>query len=301
MIDVRRLRVLRELHVRGTVRAAAEALDYTPSAISQQLAALEREVGARLLERVGRNVRLTEAALVLVRHADDLLEGLEEAQAEVAAVAAGRVTGVVRVAAFQSALLRIVAPAIAALATSQPGVRVEAVEAEVEEAVPQLDLRHLDILVGDEYAGQPRPRHPELRRETVLREGINLVLPEDHEVSADRPLGPRLADLAWAVCDAGTGHHDMHVRACRQVGGFEPDMRYRSNDFAVQLEMVRVTGAGALLPDLVVDYDAAGVRVLPLDRSDAGRDVFLLTRRSRTPAIDAVAVAIRETAAGLAT
>lgn len=301
MIDVRRLRVLRELHVRGTVRAAATALGYTPSAISQQLAALEREAGAPLLERVGRNVRLTEAGLVLVRHADALLEGLEDAEAEVAAVAAGRVTGVVRVAAFQSALLRIVAPAMAALASGQPGVRVEAVEAEVEEAVPSLDLRQLDILVGDEYAGRPRPLHSELRRETVLHEGINLVVPAGHPDApeAGHPLGSHLVDLAWAVCEVGTGHHEMHVRACREIGGFEPDIRVRSNDFYVLLEMVRRTGAGALLPDLVVDYDATDVRVLPLARSQAGREIFLLTRKSRTPAIEAVAAALRAAAEGL--
>ena len=302
MLDVRRLRLLRELHVRGTVRAAAEALGYTPSAISQQLAALEREAGAPLLERAGRRVRLTEAGLVLVRHATSLLAGLEEAEAEVAAVAAGRVTGLVRVAAFQSALLRIVTPAIAALASSQPGIRVEAVEAEVEEAVPSLDLRHLDILVGDEYAGQPRPLHPGLHREAVLREGINLVVPAGHPDAPDgaRPLGQHLAHLPWAVCAVGTGHHETHLRVCRQVGGFEPDIRVLSNDFYVLLEMVRVTGAGALLPDLVVDYDAVGVRVLPLSRADAGREVFLYTRQSRTPAIEAVAAALRAVAADLA-
>ena len=111
MLDLRRLRLLRELDARGTVHGAARALDYTPSAISQQLAVLEREAGVALLERSGRNVRLTEAGQVLVRHAASLLDGVEAAEAELADVAAGRVAGVVRVAAFQSAFLRIVAPA----------------------------------------------------------------------------------------------------------------------------------------------------------------------------------------------
>src|SRR5918996_333388 len=116
MLDLRRLRLLREVDARGTVHGAARALDYTPSAISQQLAVLEREAGAKLLERTGRNVRLTDAGRVLVRHAATLLDGMEAAEAEVAAIAAGRPAGVVRLSAFQSAFLRLVAPAIATLA-----------------------------------------------------------------------------------------------------------------------------------------------------------------------------------------
>src|SRR5215210_3497292 len=130
MLDLRRLRLLREVDARGTIHGAARALDYTPSAISQQLAVLEREAGAQLLERSGRNVRLTDAGRVLVRHAATLLDGMEAAEAELA--------GMVRVSAFQSAFLRIVAPAIAALARSHPDVRVEAAELEVEEGVPAL-------------------------------------------------------------------------------------------------------------------------------------------------------------------
>ena len=265
MLDLHRLRLLREVHVRGTVHAAAAALGYTPSAVSQQLAVLEREAGAPLLERVGRNVRLTEAGHVLVRHADTLLEGAEAAAAEVAAVAAGRLEGTVRVSAFQSALIRIVAPTIRSVARDHPGIRMEAVEAEVEQAVPALRLHQLDVLVGDEYDGQPRALHPELRRETVLRERINVVLPADHPRAGDEHVSlAALADLPWAACQPGTGHHAMHLRACRQIGGFEPDVRYASDDFLILLELVRTTGAGALLPELVLDLGTPGVVVRPL-------------------------------------
>ena len=159
MLDLHRLRLLRELEARRTVRAAAEALGYTTSAVSQQLAVLEREAGTPLLERVGRNVQLTEAGRVLVRHAQLLLDAVEAAEAEVAQVAAGRVAGVVRVSAFQSAFLRIVAPVVRELADTHPLVRVEASELEVEQAVPALRLQQLDVVVGDEYDDQPRPVH----------------------------------------------------------------------------------------------------------------------------------------------
>src|SRR5687767_10577236 len=124
MLDLRRLRLLHELHQRGTIAAVAGALQYTPSAVSQQLAVLEREAGLPLLERAGRGVRLTDAALVLVGHAEALLERAELAEAELAA-AAGTVAGRGRIAAFQSVALRVAAPALQALARDAPGLRCE--------------------------------------------------------------------------------------------------------------------------------------------------------------------------------
>ncbi len=223
---------------------------------------------------------------------------MDAAQAEVAAVAAGRLAGTVRVAAFQSAFLRMVAPTIRTLSRTHPGIRVEATESEVEQAVPALRLHQLDVLVGDEYVGQPRVLHPELERETVLREGIDLVLPADHpEATVDRLPLSRLAEMPWTTSQPGTGHHDMHVRACREIGGFEPDVRYTSDDFLIQLELVRTTGAGALLPDLVLGFDPPGVVVRPLRSAAVGREVFLLTRRSRTPSVREVAEVLRRTGA----
>jgi len=294
MLDLHRLRLLREVHDRGTVHGAARALGYTPSAISQQLSVLEREAGTPLLERVGRNVRLTAAGQVLVRHASTLLEGVEAAEAELASVAAGRVAGVVRIASFQSAFLRIVAPAIRTLASTHPDVRVEATEAEVEQAAPALRLQQLDVVVGDEYDGQPRPVHTDLHRAALLREKIRVVLPPGHpEAAVERVPIAQLAGIPWAACQPGTGHREMQVRVCRELGGFEPDLRYSSDDFLILLELVRTTGAGALLPDLVLGQGAPGVVVRLPAEGAVGRDVFLLTRRSQTPAVAAVAEALR--------
>lgn len=296
MLDLHRLRLLREVASRGTVHAAARSLGYTPSAISQQLGVLEREAGATLLERVGRNVRLTDAGAVLVRHAESLLLGVEAAEAELAVVAAGRPAGVVRLAAFQSAFLGIVVPALRSLLTSNPDIRVEATEIEVEQAAPALRLQQLDALVGDEYTGQPRTVHADLFREPLLREGIRLVLPAGHPAATDRAPLALLAGLPWTASQPGTGHREMHIRTCRELGGFEPDLRYSSDDFFTQLELVRTTGAGALLPDLVLAHSAPGVVVRSLAEGSVGREVFLLTRAARTPAIAAVATALRRAA-----
>src|SRR5690349_13306954 len=121
MLDLRRLRLLHELHARGTIAAVADALQFTPSAVSQQLAVLEREAGVPLLARAGRGVRLTDAAVVLVRHAGTLLAEADRAAAELEAAAGGAVAGRLRIAAFQSAALRVAAPAVRALADAAPG------------------------------------------------------------------------------------------------------------------------------------------------------------------------------------
>lgn len=309
MLDLHRLRLLREVHARGTVHAAAEALGYSTSAVSQQLATLERELGTPLLERAGRRLRPTAAGLVLIARAEALLADAAAAEAEVAQVAAGRLAGVVRVAAFQSALIRLVAPAVAALARTHPGVRVEVTEAEVEQSAPELRLQHLDVALGDEYDQQPRPVAAGLTRTPVLTEPIHVVLPAGHPAARHERV--RLADLAgaaWAACQPGTGQHQMHLRACRQLGGFEPDTRYTSDDFVILLELVRTAGAVALLPALALGPGSPGfaggglpgVVVRPVADAALGRALYTLTRASSPPTVGAVVGAIREAAGRVA-
>src|ERR687891_999324 len=149
MLDLRRLRLLRELKERGTIAAVADALQFTPSAVSQQLAMLEREAGVPLLERAGRGVRLTDAALVLVEHAGALLERAAIAEADLAA-AAGTVAGRARIAGFQSVAFRLALPAMEALRSDAPRLRCEVIEAEPEDALPALALGDIDLVIGDE-------------------------------------------------------------------------------------------------------------------------------------------------------
>src|ERR687885_2196924 len=154
MLDLRRLRLLHELAERGTIAAVADALRFTPSAVSQQLALLEREAGVPLLERAGRGVRLTDAALVLVGHAEALLERAALAEADLAA-AAGTGAGRARLAGFQSVAMRLALPAMEALAVSAPRLRCELVEAEPEQALPALSVGDIDLVLGDEWTHQP--------------------------------------------------------------------------------------------------------------------------------------------------
>ena len=154
MLDLRRLRLLHELSERGTIAAVADALQYTPSAVSQQLAILEREAGVKLLERAGRGVRLTDPALVLAGHAGELLERAALAEAELEA-ASGTIAGRARIAGFQSVALHVALPAIEALAERAPALRCELIEAEPEQALSALALGDVDVVLGDEWRHQP--------------------------------------------------------------------------------------------------------------------------------------------------
>src|SRR6516165_1641447 len=137
MLDLRRLRLLRELARRGTIAAVAEALSYSPSAVSQQLTALEKETGVRLLEPAGRRVRLTAQADLLVAHTEVLLEEMERAEAALAQ-SLNETVGTLRVAAFQTAVLTLVPPALTQLGQQHPRLRIEVIELEPEVALPAL-------------------------------------------------------------------------------------------------------------------------------------------------------------------
>ena len=192
--DLRRLRMLHELEERGTLAAVATALGYTPSAISQQLSVLEKEVGVRLLDRAGRGVRLTDAGRLLSRHAGVLLAEADAARADLAALT-GEIRGTVRAGGLQSATRRLLIPAVARMRADHPHVRLEISELELEQALPELRLGALDLVVSDEYAGHPRPRPAGLTFEPLHEEPLRLVLPAAHPApsTADPSRWPRCA------------------------------------------------------------------------------------------------------------
>jgi DNA-binding transcriptional LysR family regulator len=300
MLDVRKLRVLREVDARGTIAAAADALSYTPSAVSQQLAALQAEAGVTLLERVGRSVRLTDAGRRLVRHADEILSRLEEAEAELAA--GNTVRGTVRVSAFQTAALALLPRAIAELGERHPDLRIEYTEAEAEESLPLLAGGELDLVIAEEYDYLPRPRDPRLRREELGRDPILVALPEGHPLARrGRPVPlAKLAGEAWSTGRSDTLFADMLLRACRGAG-FEPNVQHRANDLQILLELVAAGHAVSLMPGLGNPGAIPGVTALPAAGHPLGRTIFTSVRRSsaRQPAVEALLGALRAGAARL--
>src|SRR3712207_1688688 len=217
MLDVRRMRVLREVALRGSFSAAAEALSFTQSAVSQQIAALEREAGAVLVQRSARGVRLTEAGEALVRHADVILARLAEAEAELEAIAGLR-GGRLRMAAFESAGATLMPLAIAQFRARHPAVELSLSLLEPEDSVPLLRTGELDIALT--FDAQEIPRAEDgIRRTHLLEDPMYLVLPADHPLARKR--APRLADLAadaWIGGPSDCEGNPLLYRACAAAG-----------------------------------------------------------------------------------
>jgi DNA-binding transcriptional LysR family regulator len=300
MLELRRMRLLRELHERGTIAAVADALQFTPSAVSQQLAMLEREAGVPLLERAGRGVRLTDAALVLVDHAEALLERTALAEADLAA-AAGTVAGRGRVAGFQSVALRLALPAMEALAREAPRLRCELVEAEPEDALPALALGDIDLVLGDEWQHQPVRLPDGVERHELLSDPVNVILPSGHPAAGGQrgavPLA-QLAEAAWVTGDVGKGWDEMTSRTCRELGGFDPDVRHRSNDPTIVLAIVARGLAVAMLPELPLPPRHPGIAVRSIAEGPVSRAIFAATRATDAarPSTQALLAAVRDAA-----
>ncbi len=283
MIDPRRLRVLRALADHGTVTAAGQALHLTPSAVSQQLAALESEAGQELLRRKGRRVWLTEAGELLVEHADAVLAELDRAEARLAAYASGD-GGRVQVAAFASAITQVVAPAIAALRVAAPGISVLVRDAEGQQSVPMLLDGEIDIAVAMHYRADEHERR--IIRDPLYTEPFDVVLPPGHKLVGSSSVA--LTDLAlddWVAPLPGNPCRDVVLLAC-EGAGFAPRVAHTSDDFGAEAALVAAGVGVALIPRSAL----RGVeRVVPVSGAPVRR-VFAAIRagRERHPLILAV-------------
>lgn len=292
MLDVHRLRLLRELARRGTLAEVARALSYSPSAISQQLAQLEAETGVRLLEHVGRGVRLTEQARILVRHTDAVLERLEQAEAELAA-SLTEVSGTLRVASFQTVLLTLVPAALTRLADSHPRLRVEITQREAESAFAGLLAHDFDVVLGEDYPGQRGVRIPGVADEALLDDELQLVLPRRGPLSRAPSALAVLADAPW-VLDPADSPPGRWARQLLRSAGFEPDVRFDSPDYLLHIHLVETGHALALLPDLLWTDRKADVQLRRLPGRPTRR-LFTGVRRGTAghPAVRAFRSALR--------
>ncbi|EST36233.1 LysR substrate-binding domain-containing protein [Streptomyces roseochromogenus] len=303
MFDLHRLRLLRELKHRGTLAAVATALSYAPSSVSQQLSLLEAEAGVPLLEPVGRRVRLTEQAEILVAHTEAVLERLERAEADIAASLSGLagLTGTLRIASFQTAALALVPTALGLLREWHPRLRVHVTHREPERALPALQARDFDLVLAEEYPGNPNPRPAELEQEDLLDDALQLALPETAERPGTRgPLAVlrSLADRPWVMEPEGTAARHWAMTLCR-TAGFEPDVRFETTDLLLHLRLVDQKHAAAFLPALVWDGRPPSVALRQLPRGRRARRIFTVVRRggSRHPAVLACRDALRHAVA----
>lgn len=287
MLELRHLRVLREIARTGSYSAAARALGYTQPAASQQMRALERAAGTKLVVRAGRRIQLTEAGEALARHAAGILSGVKIAQEEVAAIA-GLQSGRVRVSAFPSGSAGLVPAAIARARSAHTGLRVSLSEAEPPESLADLRASECDIALTFTYEGSGQNGDADLYRLPLLDDPLLAVLPAGHRLSGAAWV--RVEDLAQEAWIAGCPRcrqNLMHV--CRDAG-FEPDIQYATDDNAAAQSLVAAGLGVALMPRLVLaTVRQEGIVVKPVTPSSARRIVAVTwPDLRRVPAVAAL-------------
>jgi DNA-binding transcriptional LysR family regulator len=250
MLNVARLKVLDEVARRGSFSAAADALDYTQSAISQQIAALEQEAGMTLLERHPRGVSLTAAGQTLVGHAEGILARLESAEAALGAIAGLR-GGRLRMASFPTAGATLMPLAIATFRARHPDIELTLAEGEPEQIAPRLRAGELDLALLFEFGDSAGT--DELTRVELLEDPLYLALPSEHKLATKRKL--RLEDLrgeAWVQTSSSSPCARQVVRSCH-AAGFEPNVAFESDDYQTVQGLVAAGVGVALIPELALN------------------------------------------------
>lgn len=298
MMELRRLRLLHEFERRGTVAAVAEALSYSPSSVSVQLAELEREAGTKLLTRVGRTLQLTPAGHRLAQHAAHALTSDEAVRAEIAGLT-GAPRGRLRLTFVQTPALALVPLTLATLATTAPDLRVEILQRETAPALADLRSRAVDLIVGSEYDVIPVPRHGDVDRQDLLDETVQLVVGADHELArSNAPISLAAVQHApWAAGYPGTGHAAAVDHVCNRLGNFAPDVRHRTDDGLLLRALVASGQAVTLLPALIATATPE-VAARPIAEGAVHRTIFTAARTAaaQAPAVLAVRAALRTAA-----
>ena len=281
VLDLRRLRVLHAVVRTGSVRAAGEQLGYTSSAISQQVAALERETGSVLLEKAGRGIRPTEAARLLADVADDVLDRLAAAQAALVSLRAGR-TGRLHLTSFPSAGAALVPPAVAALRRTHPDVDLVLGVAEPDEALPLLRAGDVDVAVVVEPFAPADAPVDDLHRVHLLDDAYSVLLPVSHPLAGAAAVD--LADLAgdpWVDTASAPGHcAAAALQACR-AAGFVPAYAVTADEYPTTQGFVAAGLGVALVPGLALGLVHERVVVKTVRGAQPVRHVYAAVRSAR--------------------
>lgn len=288
MLDLHRLTLLREVKLRGSMTAAARELSYSHSAISQQLALLEKEAGVVLLEKVGRNVKLTPAGEELVRNTEAILAAVERAESDLATTHQ-RPQGIVNVAAFATISRSIMPSALAALVDQFPGLNVRLHLFDPDVAAVRLVSRDVDAVITDGYPGTESTAGGGIHSTVLGTDPIRGYLPD---ASLEADFG-RIRDVPWVMEPKSTAATQWALRVCRERG-FEPIVAHESSDLLFHLRMVEHGLAAAFLPDMVIRETGSHVVPSPSLPADQHRSILFLTRTgSEThPALIAVRDAV---------
>jgi molybdate transport repressor ModE-like protein len=289
MLDVKRLRILREVAERGSFSAAADSLHLTQSAVSQQVAALEKETGTKLLDRNHGNVRLTDPGAALVNHADAVIARLDEAERELKDIAELR-GGRLRVVSFPTAGATLVARAVPAFSQKYPEIELEVGEAEPEESIPRLKAGDYDLALAYDFDSVPFPEDRDLEREFLLEERLQVALPLDHPLAGRKSVRmEQLGEEAWA-CGVRPSSCRKNVIEWGRLSGFEPRISFASDDYQVIQSLVAAGMGVALLPELLLTGRQAGIKVLDVTPQSPLRRIWAITLASdlRSPSSEAM-------------
>jgi DNA-binding transcriptional LysR family regulator len=293
MLNLERLRVLHAVALTGSVAGAAQVLHVTTSAVSQQMARLERETGHRLAERHGRGIRLTEAGLLLSGGAGRLLAQAEEVEAALAGYS-GSVTGKLAVAAFATAVRGLLPGALQDLRSRYPDLSVSVSEQEPHEALPALRRGDVDIAIVQDWAGARLDVPGGLSRMDLIDDPFDAALPAGHPLAARESI--TVAELAaddWITWSTGQICHDW-LTATLRASGVQPRILHTASEHSTQLALVAAGLGTALVPRLGRDPAPPQIRFVPVDPPPV-RHVFALWRASSAarPAIMATVEALR--------
>lgn len=297
MLDLRQLRALKEVAARGSLSAAAEALSYTQPAISQQIAALEREVEMRLLERGRRPIGLTDAGTVLVAHAEAVLSRIDDAEQELAELKGLR-AGRLRLGSVPTAFATLVPRALAVFTERHPDVLVSVVDDHLDGLIRRLAAWEIDLAIVYRHEPLPEP-DVELDLIHLLDEPFELLLPSVHRLAGRRSLRlEQLRDETWIGGTPASAFQQLVLHSCRQAG-FEPRIAYGTQDYrAVQAFVANGLGV-ALLPQLALSQLPPGVAAVTVRPQPPVRRIYaaILAKSFRSPATETMVRVLEEEAA----
>jgi DNA-binding transcriptional LysR family regulator len=276
MLDVKRLRIFREVAERGSFSAAADAMYLTQSAISQQVAALERETGAKLIQRNRNGLKLTDAGLSLVSHADAVIARLEEAERELADIAGLR-GGRLRVVSFPTAGATLAARAVGQFCKRHPQVELVLTEAEPEVALPALRRGDYDLALVYDFEYVPLPDDRDLELEALLEERMQVALPKGHPLAAREEIGlEQLSEETW-ICGGSPCSCGENVKRTCRVAGFEPRVGFESDDYQVHMALVAGGLAVSMMPDTLLTGRHPSLRFLDVVPEPPVRRIWAAT------------------------
>lgn len=299
MLDIRRLWVLREVARCGSFTAAAQSLAHTPSAVSQQIAAFEREVGVSLVQRRARGVVLTAPGRILVSEAEAIFNHLKSIERELSALA-GMESGMLRLGWFATAGATLVSRAVAMLRARYPGIALDLFQGDPDECVAKLLAGELDLALVYQFRLEPPLRH-DIEQIDLVEDLLHIGLPASH------PLAQRdcvaLADLVdepWIQGVQQGSTLDVLPRACREAG-FEPTIALRTDDRTVVEGLVAAGVGVALIPELTLPTVRPDIVVRSLDSRMLLRQVrvALPPGSYRSPATPAMLQIFREICADM--